>query len=494
MSAHKGAAVKIKKDGVVICSGINQKDISINAELIDDTQGTNRGYRVYLEEIDTKGIDLGFKGIAKDRVLRKIRLADQNLLRNVTYEFANGDTITGNFMMSEYSESGSFKDAIQFSCSFKSTGAYIPDFSASENDNGGSGGGDGGGSGDQLDGKLVAIGRWQSQTDDYFSLQVSGGYLRGLGITFDFEAGEVDHIYQRRRMTNEGSELTKMAICAIDGSYAICCEVDGLFHTRYVGISPYNIDSGIQTVGAWSGTSIESGTDFTLIDCGDSFTPIDIVMVKKGTFIIVTQGRNTIGANQWDIICVDYTAPNALNTKIIPVKLDELGLSSCEFSQVSMRVAVSHDVTDVACAIMFASGGGATYRITTVFNPLTAEVVSQVSASVGPSYDVPDKTTALAGVDVVDETCQSFISSDYYYGHATLSFGGYRLDGSWTEYGQYLKFKTFESRTLVDGQEVFADEEETVLEMAPLVSAKLLECGFSAVGSPKFGRISAFVK
>jgi len=147
MAARKGDKAKIKKDGVVICAGINQKDVNIGAELIDDTANSNRGFSVSLADVDTKSITLGFGGIAKSRILRKYRLMDENLLTGITYEFANGDTITGSFIISDYSESGSVGDAIKFNCSLKSTGAYAFAFSASEADDGVIGGGGGGGGG-----------------------------------------------------------------------------------------------------------------------------------------------------------------------------------------------------------------------------------------------------------------------------------------------------------------------------------------------------------
>jgi len=136
MTARKGDKAKIKKDGVVICAGINQKDVNIGAELIDDTANSNRGFSVSLADVDTKSITLGFSGIAKSRMLRKYRLEDENLLVGITYEFANGDTITGSFIISDYSESGSVGDAIKFNCSLRSSGAYAYAFSVSEDDGG----------------------------------------------------------------------------------------------------------------------------------------------------------------------------------------------------------------------------------------------------------------------------------------------------------------------------------------------------------------------
>lgn len=164
MAAHKGDKVKIKKAGVVICSGINQKDISLGAETIDDTANSNRGFSVFLNEADTRSITLSFKGIAKDRVLRKLRIAGNNLLTAVTYEFANGDTITGNFIITDYSESGTHKDAVQFSCSLHSSGPYTASWSASETDNGGVGGGSGGGGGGASRGVQSFV--YESGSDD----------------------------------------------------------------------------------------------------------------------------------------------------------------------------------------------------------------------------------------------------------------------------------------------------------------------------------------
>lgn len=180
MSAHKGDTIKIKKDGVVICSGINQKDISLSAGLIEDTANSNRNFAVYLPEVDVRSVSIDFKGIAKDRMLRKLRLTDSYLLQNVTFEFGNGDTITGNFVMGDYSESGGYKDAIQFSCSLKSSGTYSYTFSATESDSGGAvtgGGGSGGGGGGGTSGRSRLL-----ENGSYRLLEVGASNYRILEI------------------------------------------------------------------------------------------------------------------------------------------------------------------------------------------------------------------------------------------------------------------------------------------------------------------------
>lgn len=138
MSTGKGINLKIKKDGEVICSGIASKEIKFNGEPIDITSDDDDGWRALLESAGTQSIDIGFEGIAKDEVLRNIVINEERMMSGVSLVYPNGDTLSGNFFMSAYSEKGETNDAIKFSCELQSS--TKPTFVAGSDGGGGADG------------------------------------------------------------------------------------------------------------------------------------------------------------------------------------------------------------------------------------------------------------------------------------------------------------------------------------------------------------------
>lgn len=124
MAAAKGRELLVKRGSSVI-AGIRTKSISFNGEPIDVTTDDDSGFRTMLDDAGTYAIDMSFDGITKDNDLRGVVLVGGSLMLNdVSIEYPNGDTLSGDFFLASLEESGTYNDAITFSGSLQSSGEW----------------------------------------------------------------------------------------------------------------------------------------------------------------------------------------------------------------------------------------------------------------------------------------------------------------------------------------------------------------------------------
>lgn len=124
MTAQAGRELLIKK-GVSVIAGVRTKTVTINGEPIDVTSDDDSGFRTLLGSAGLRSIDLSVEGVTKDAVLRAIVAGNSSqLLTDITVEYPNGDTIDGDFYLVNIEESGEYQDAVTFSASLQSSGAF----------------------------------------------------------------------------------------------------------------------------------------------------------------------------------------------------------------------------------------------------------------------------------------------------------------------------------------------------------------------------------
>ena len=132
MAAPKvGREFLIKKNSVVL-AGVRTKSFSFAGEPVDVTTDDDTGFRTLLAESGQEAIDISVEGLTKDVVIRGAALGSGSLmLTDITLEFpktgtqvTTGDTIAGNFFLSSLEESGTYNDAMTFSASLQSSGAW----------------------------------------------------------------------------------------------------------------------------------------------------------------------------------------------------------------------------------------------------------------------------------------------------------------------------------------------------------------------------------
>jgi len=129
MTARSGRTLIIKQGGTTI-AGIKEKSMSVSAEAIDITSDDDSGFRTFLNDAGVRMIDLSFSGITKDEALMALLLAESSttfILTDITIEFEGAvstDIIAGNFFFGNLDWSGSTADAVSFTGTLQSSGAW----------------------------------------------------------------------------------------------------------------------------------------------------------------------------------------------------------------------------------------------------------------------------------------------------------------------------------------------------------------------------------
>lgn len=124
MAAAKGRDLLVKK-GITVLAGVRTKGISINGEPIDITSDDDDGYRTMLADAGTYSVDLSVEGITKDDTLVAIIMAGGSLmLTDITIDYPNGKTLSGNFFLNSVEETGTYNEAVTFSASLQSSGTF----------------------------------------------------------------------------------------------------------------------------------------------------------------------------------------------------------------------------------------------------------------------------------------------------------------------------------------------------------------------------------
>jgi predicted secreted protein len=124
MAAANGRELKVLKNNVVI-AGVRTKTVAIAGAPVDITTDDDQGFRTMLGEAGTYSIDLTVEGVTKDDTLRAVILAGGSLLlTDITIEYPDGGEISGDFFLASVEDSGEYADALTFSASLQSSGAW----------------------------------------------------------------------------------------------------------------------------------------------------------------------------------------------------------------------------------------------------------------------------------------------------------------------------------------------------------------------------------
>ena len=126
MAKQAGRLCVIQKNSVTIAGG-KTVGITVNGSPINVEDQGDAGVQTFLSGIMTgQSIELTIEGYEEDQVLRDLAVgtASAKFLTDITFDFPNGDTISGNFVMTAYSETGAFDDGQTFTATFASDAAW----------------------------------------------------------------------------------------------------------------------------------------------------------------------------------------------------------------------------------------------------------------------------------------------------------------------------------------------------------------------------------
>lgn len=127
MPKTAGRLCVIKKNDVTIGGG-RTVSITVNGSPINVEDQGDEGFQVFLSGVLTgRSIELSIDGYEEDQVLRDIAMSNldtNKFMTDITFEYPNGDEISGGFVLGNYSETGAYEDGQTFTATFSSDGQW----------------------------------------------------------------------------------------------------------------------------------------------------------------------------------------------------------------------------------------------------------------------------------------------------------------------------------------------------------------------------------
>lgn len=125
----KGAGrLCVLKKGATAIAGARVVGMTWNGQAIDVTDQGDSGIQTFLDDvIASDTLEISIEGLEEDEVIRDIALSSTNaakFLSDLSFEFPSGDKITGKFVLTSYSETGNYQEAMTFSATFVRNGVH----------------------------------------------------------------------------------------------------------------------------------------------------------------------------------------------------------------------------------------------------------------------------------------------------------------------------------------------------------------------------------
>lgn len=127
MANSAGRDFAVKKNSTTIAS-VRTKSVTWNGTPIDVTSDDDDGTTTYLaDKFSNTTLELSVEGLTDDDVLSDIAFSGTDSdkhLSDITLERANGDEISGNFILTNYVETGTYQEATTFTATIVRSGAH----------------------------------------------------------------------------------------------------------------------------------------------------------------------------------------------------------------------------------------------------------------------------------------------------------------------------------------------------------------------------------
>lgn len=131
MARQNGRDLRIKNTSGNVVSVVNTKTININNTPVDVTGDDDSGFITLLDRPGTKQITFDCSGFTTNDTFRDQALAGTSLLEAYTIEYLSTDglgtviySISGNFFLATYTETGASDGGIEFTANLQSSGAF----------------------------------------------------------------------------------------------------------------------------------------------------------------------------------------------------------------------------------------------------------------------------------------------------------------------------------------------------------------------------------
>lgn len=123
MSAQKGRLFLLKIGGTAI-GGLRATSMTINNEAVDITNKDSAGWRTLLEGAGVQSVDISVSGIAETQATFEMfkGYAQAGTINAYTLTAEDGDSISGNFLITSFEEAGDYNAGQTFTASLQSSG------------------------------------------------------------------------------------------------------------------------------------------------------------------------------------------------------------------------------------------------------------------------------------------------------------------------------------------------------------------------------------
>ena len=115
--------------GGEVIAGAQENGISLDGSPVDITSKSDGGFRTLADFAGVKSIDISVSGVWVDKVFRDLAILETAslLITDASIAFADGGSLTGDFYIASYEETGTHDDAVKFTASLQSSGewAYV---------------------------------------------------------------------------------------------------------------------------------------------------------------------------------------------------------------------------------------------------------------------------------------------------------------------------------------------------------------------------------
>lgn len=118
----KGRQVTMTIGGQSIL-GVQTKGLTVNNEMIDTTDDNAGGWLTYDAIPGAKSVELPISGMIKNLEMLRAIMSSGSQIFAVTLTYPEGSTVTGDFALTNYTETGEFNSAYTFDVTLASSGA-----------------------------------------------------------------------------------------------------------------------------------------------------------------------------------------------------------------------------------------------------------------------------------------------------------------------------------------------------------------------------------
>lgn len=127
-SPFKGRKAKIRWKGAYLL-GVREKGLTCNGEPVNVTDDDDDGWQKLADNNGAAedSVEITVSGIAKESQL-KDDFFGRARTGTLQLEYPTGENIAGTFVLSSYSETGPYNDAMTFEATFKSSGPVTFDY------------------------------------------------------------------------------------------------------------------------------------------------------------------------------------------------------------------------------------------------------------------------------------------------------------------------------------------------------------------------------